>query len=72
MTEDRFAVQLPGLDLKNPFMPSSGSFYYGLDHMKDFDLIKMGALVLKTTTVDERATLDYQYTSRHHEFSWLG
>lgn len=54
MTEDRFAVQLPGLDLKNPFMPSSGSFYYGLDHMKDFDLIKMGALVLKTTTVDER------------------
>lgn len=54
MTEDRFAVQLPGLDLKNPFMPSSGSFYYGLDHMKDFDLNKMGALVLKTTTVDER------------------
>ncbi|WP_242050842.1 hypothetical protein [Weissella confusa] len=51
MTEDRFAVQLPGLDLKNPFMPSSGSFYYGLDHMKDFDLNKMGALVLKTTTV---------------------
>ena len=54
MVDTRFSVSLPGLDLKNPFMPSSGSFYYGLDHLDDFDLNEMGALVLKTTTVDER------------------
>lgn len=48
------AVQLPGLALKNPIMPSSGAFYYGLDHLDDFDLNKLGALVLKTTTVEAR------------------
>lgn len=53
--ENRLAVSLPGLDLKNPIMPSSGAFYYGLDHLDDFDLNRLGALVLKTTTVDERA-----------------
>ena len=55
MSEKRLAVKLPGLDLKNPIMPSSGSLYYGLDHLDDFDLSKLGALVLKTTTVAERS-----------------
>jgi dihydroorotate dehydrogenase (NAD+) catalytic subunit len=54
MTDSRLAVNLPGLDLKNPIMPASGSFFYGLDHLDDFDLNELGALVLKTTTVDER------------------
>ncbi|MDR3241602.1 MAG: dihydroorotate dehydrogenase [Lactobacillaceae bacterium] len=54
MTNQRLAVSLPGLELKNPIMPSSGAFYYGLDHLDDFDLNKLGALVLKTTTVQER------------------
>lgn len=53
--DKRLAVTLPGLDLKNPIMPSSGAYYYGLDHLDDFDLNKLGALVLKTTTVTERS-----------------
>lgn len=39
MNDERYAVSLPGLTLKNPFMPSSGAFYYGLDHMDDLTLI---------------------------------
>ena len=54
MNNERYAVSLPGLELKNPFMPSSGSYYYGLDHMDDFDLNELGALVLKTTTLKPR------------------
>ncbi|CAM4245489.1 dihydroorotate dehydrogenase [Weissella hellenica] len=54
MNNNRYAVSLPGLELKNPFMPSSGSFYYGLDHIDDFDLNELGALVLKTTTMHPR------------------
>ena len=54
MNDERYAVSLPGLTLKNPFMPSSGAFYYGLDHMDDFDLNQLGALVLKTTTLTPR------------------
>ena len=54
MEETRYSVSLPGLELKNPFMPSSGAFMYGLDHLQDFDLNEMGALVLKTTTVEAR------------------
>ncbi|MCM0583046.1 dihydroorotate dehydrogenase [Weissella diestrammenae] len=54
MADNRLAVSLPGLALKNPLMPSSGAFYYGLDHLNDFDLNQLGALVLKTTTVTER------------------
>lgn len=54
MNDERYAVSLPGLTLKNPFMPSSGAFYYGLDHMGDFDLNQLGALVLKTTTLTPR------------------
>src|SRR5699024_7784156 len=49
MNDERYAVSLPGLTLKNPFMPSSGAFYYGLDHMGDFDLNQLGALVLMST-----------------------
>ncbi|MDR3190023.1 MAG: dihydroorotate dehydrogenase [Lactobacillaceae bacterium] len=54
MTANRLAVSLPGIELKNPIMPSAGSMYYGLDHLEDFDLNILGAMVLKTTTVDER------------------
>lgn len=54
MNNERYAVSLPGLELKNPFMPSSGSYYYGLDHIDDFDLNELGALVLKTTTISPR------------------
>lgn len=49
---NRLAVNLPGLSLKNPIMPSSGSVYYGLDDV--YEVERLGALVTKTTTLDER------------------
>lgn len=44
-------VQLPGLDLKNPVMPASGTFGFGdVPAAKKFDLNDLGAMVIKTTT----------------------
>lgn len=49
MTE--VVVNLPGLKLKNPLMPASGTFGFGdTPAAQKFDLNQMGALVLKTTT----------------------
>lgn len=47
----KISVNLPGLNLKNPIMPASGTFGFGdSSTAKKFDLNQMGALVLKTTT----------------------
>ena len=44
-------VKLPGLDLKNPVMPASGTFGFGdVPAAKKFDLNDLGAMVIKTTT----------------------
>ena len=44
-------VKLPGLDLKNPIMPASGTFGFGdVPAAKKFDLNDLGAMVIKTTT----------------------
>lgn len=48
-------VKLPGLDLKNPIMPASGTFGFGDVAAKEFDLNELGAMVIKTTT--PRATM---------------
>ena len=49
MTNTR--VSLPGLDLKNPVMPASGTFGFGdVPAAKKFDLNDLGAMVIKTTT----------------------
>ena len=49
MTE--VVVNLPGLKLKNPLMPASGTFGFGdTTAAQKIDLNQMGALVLKTTT----------------------
>lgn len=48
-------VDLPGLKLKNPLMPASGTFGFGdTNAARKFDLNEMGALVLKTTTPQAR------------------
>ncbi|MGX7051574.1 dihydroorotate dehydrogenase [Leuconostoc palmae] len=52
--ENRLAVKLPGLDLKNPIMNASGAVYYGLED-KGYKIENAGALVTKTVTLDERA-----------------
>ncbi|KAA9233282.1 dihydroorotate dehydrogenase [Aerococcus urinae] len=48
-------VELPGLSLSNPLMPASGSFGYGdFSNCQDLDLSQLGALVIKTTTLEAR------------------
>ncbi|KIY24822.1 dihydroorotate dehydrogenase [Lactobacillus delbrueckii subsp. bulgaricus] len=48
-TEVNLAVELPGLKLKNPVMPASGTFAFG-DLPENFNWDEMGAIVLKTAT----------------------
>lgn len=44
-------VNLPGLTLKNPLMPASGTFGFGdVPAAQKFDLNELGAMVIKTTT----------------------
>lgn len=48
-------VKLPGLELKNPVMPASGTFGFGDDaSSKMYSLDRLGAVVVKTTTLEER------------------
>lgn len=45
------SVNLPGLNLKNPVMPASGTFGFGdVPAAQKFDLNELGAMVIKTTT----------------------
>ena len=57
MTEennDRLSVDLAGLTLKNPIIPASGTVDYGEPLMDHYDLGILGALVIKTTTLEAR------------------
>jgi len=47
---NRLAVKLPGLDLKNPIMPTSGCFGYGREFAEYFDLSRLGAIMIKATS----------------------
>lgn len=51
---NRLAVKLPGLDLKNPIMPASGTFGFGEIYLDQYDYTVLGAIVIKSTTVDAR------------------
>ena len=60
MSDERLAVKLPGLDLKNPVMPASGTFGFGEN--PKYDLNELGAIVVKTTTVEARTgTVSYTH-----------
>lgn len=48
------AIQLPGLTMKNLFMPASGTFGFGEGYAKQYDLNLLGALVTKSTTLMPR------------------
>lgn len=54
MTENRLAIQLPGLDLKNPIIPASGCFGFGQEYAKYYDLNKLGSIMIKATTQHAR------------------
>lgn len=50
----RLAVFLAGLNLKNPVMPASGCFGFGREYAAFYDLNRLGAIVVKATTMEER------------------
>lgn len=48
------AVDLPGLNLKNPIMPASGCFGFGREYSDFYDLGQLGAVMMKAATRGER------------------
>ena len=55
METKKLAVSLPGLELKNPIMPASGTFGFGdVPSANKYSLDTLGALVIKTTTSEAR------------------
>jgi dihydroorotate dehydrogenase (NAD+) catalytic subunit len=50
----RINIKLPGLQLKNPIMPASGCFGFGREYAQLYDLSKLGAIMIKATTVETR------------------
>lgn len=54
MINNRLAVKLPGLDLKNPVMPASGCFGFGEEYARYFDLDELGSIMVKATTLEPR------------------
>lgn len=49
------SVQLPGLNLKNPVIPASGTFGFGREFSMIYDLILLGGCCVKSITPDPRA-----------------
>ena len=47
-------VKLPGLDMKNPVIPASGTFGFGYEFTKFYDINALGSMSLKGTTLEPR------------------
>ena len=47
-------VKLPGLDMKNPVIPASGTFGFGYGFAKFYDINVLGSMMLKGTTLEPR------------------
>lgn len=47
-------IDLPGLSLKNPIIPASGCFGYGREFAQLYDLSRLGAIAIKSTTPEPR------------------
>ncbi|MEC6747534.1 dihydroorotate dehydrogenase [Marinilactibacillus sp. XAAS-LB27] len=54
MYMENLAVSLPGLNMKNPIMPASGTFGFGDMYHDLYDYNTLGAIVLKSTTKEAR------------------
>lgn len=55
MPNNRLAVALPGLELKNPIMPASGTFAFGDSHYSDlYNTDVLGAIITKAVTLKPR------------------
>lgn len=51
---NRLAVNIAGIQMKNPIMPASGCFGFGREYAQFYDLNQLGAVAVKATTVEER------------------
>lgn len=48
------SVEIAGIRMKNPIMPASGTFGYGEEASQFLDISKLGAVIMKTTTLKPR------------------
>ena len=51
---NRLHVTLPGFNLENPIIPASGTFGYGYEYAKFYDINMLGTFSFKGTTLEER------------------
>ncbi|MBQ3437656.1 MAG: dihydroorotate dehydrogenase [Fusobacterium sp.] len=51
---ERLKVELPGLNLKNPIMPASGCFAFGIEYAEFYDISTLGAIMIKAATKEPR------------------
>lgn len=47
-------VKIPGLNMKNPVIPASGTFGFGYEFTKFYDINVLGSIMLKGTTLEPR------------------
>ncbi|MFV0395573.1 MAG: dihydroorotate dehydrogenase, partial [Coprobacillaceae bacterium] len=47
-------VSLPGLTMKNPVIPASGTFGFGYEFIRFYDINVLGSMMLKGTTLEPR------------------
>lgn len=48
------AIQIPGLNLKNPIIPASGTFGFGYEFERFYPIDELGSIMLKGTTLEPR------------------
>src|SRR5699024_11256020 len=54
MSENKLAVELPCLTLKNPIMPASGCFGFGKEFDRYYPIDQLGAIMIKAITPKAR------------------
>ena len=50
----KLTVNLSGMEMKNPVIPASGTFGYGMDYLDFYDANILGSFSIKGTTLDPR------------------
>ncbi|MDH7500818.1 MAG: dihydroorotate dehydrogenase, partial [candidate division NC10 bacterium] len=55
MVAPDLSVEVAGIRMQNPVMTASGTFGYGKEFQPYLDLNRLGALVVKTITLEPRA-----------------
>ena len=50
----KLEIKLSGMSLKNPIIPASGTYGYGMDYLDFYDVNLLGSFAIKGTTLHER------------------